>query len=89
LLADPLRALEQAERRLAADPEDTGAWTTALAAADLLGDDARFRKILALLGEHPLPLTEASLTLLTELVVRRCGSDAAAALSLAARADLR
>jgi hypothetical protein len=85
----PPRALVLSERRLAADPEDTDAWTAGLVAADLVGDEERFRKILAELGEMPLPLTPAALELLTELVARRCGPEAAAALVLAARPDLR
>ena len=87
--AQPLQALTQAERRLAADPEDTDAWTAGLVAADLLGDEARFRKLLGVLGESPLPMTPAALARLVELVARRCGPEAAAALSLAARPDLR
>jgi Tfp pilus assembly protein PilF len=85
----PERALELSERRLAADPEDTDAWTAGLVAADLAGDEARFRKILGALGETPLPVTPAALDLLTELVARRCGQEAAAALVLAARPNLR
>jgi tetratricopeptide (TPR) repeat protein len=76
----PHRALELAERRLAADPEDTDAWTVGLVAADLVGNEWRFRKILSELGETPLPITPAAFELLTELVTRRCGREAAAAL---------
>jgi tetratricopeptide (TPR) repeat protein len=82
--AAPLSALEQAERRLAADPEDTDAWARGLAAADLIGDEDRFRRILGELGESPLPLSPASFALLTELLARRCGDDAARALTRAA-----
>jgi Tfp pilus assembly protein PilF len=87
--AAPLRALELSERRLAADPEDTDAWTAGLVAADLVGDEERFRKILGELGEAPLPITPAALELLAELVARRCGPQAASALVLAARPNLR
>jgi Tfp pilus assembly protein PilF len=83
--AAPLRALERAERRLAADPEDTEAWTAGLVAADLLGDDERFRKVLTALGDDPLPATPAALALLAELVARRCGTEAAAALMSATK----
>jgi tetratricopeptide (TPR) repeat protein len=85
----PTRALVLSERRLAADPDDTDAWTAGLVAADLVGDEERFRKILAELGEMPLPITTRALELLTELVARRCGREAADALVLAARPDLR
>jgi hypothetical protein len=87
--AEPLQALARAERRLAADPEDTDAWTAGLVAADLLGDEDRFGKLLRVLGEAPLPMTKAALARLVELVGRRCGPEAAAALALAARSDLR
>lgn len=89
LPAEPRRALERAERRLAADPEDTDAWIAGLVAADLLGEEERFRALLGALGERPLPPTPAALSLLTELLARRCGSEAAAALSLAARPEER
>jgi tetratricopeptide (TPR) repeat protein len=87
--ASPHRALELAERRLAADPEDTDAWIAGLVAADLVGDEARFRKILGELGETPLPVTPVVLELLAELVARRCGPEAGTALVLAARPNLR
>jgi tetratricopeptide (TPR) repeat protein len=76
----PLRALSQAERRLAADPEDTDAWAAGLVAADLVGDEDRFGKILRALGESPLPMAPGSLALLADLVARRCGTDAATSL---------
>lgn len=75
--------LDGAERRMAADPEDTEAWTAGLVAADLLGDDRRFATILAELGENPLPASPAALARLAELVERRCGTEAAAALTRA------
>lgn len=77
----PLQALERAERRLAADPEDTEAWSFALAAADLLNDEPRFEKILLELGENPLPPSPAALARLAEVIGRRCGAEAAAALT--------
>jgi tetratricopeptide (TPR) repeat protein len=89
LPAEPRQALERAERRLAADPDDTDAWIAGLVAADLLGEEARFGALLASLGESPLSPTPAALSLLTDLLERRCGPDAAAALSLAARPEVR
>jgi tetratricopeptide (TPR) repeat protein len=89
LPAEPRHALSRAERRLAADPDDTDAWVAALVSADLLGESERFEVLLGALSETPLPISAAALELLVELVARRCGPNAAAALSLAARPDLR
>jgi tetratricopeptide (TPR) repeat protein len=89
LPSEPARALSQAERRLAADPDDTDAWVAALVAADLLGDEERFQRLLRVLSDTPLPISPPALHLLSELVARRCGANAAAALALAARPDLR
>ena len=77
--SSPTLALEQTKLVLGADPSDTEAWVVALAAADELGDEARFLEVLALLDPEPLPPSPRALELLGRLLARHGGPDAPAA----------
>jgi hypothetical protein len=77
--ASPALALEQTKLVLGADPTDTEAWVVALAAADELGDEARFAEVLALLDPEPLPPSPRALELLAKLLARHGGADGPAA----------
>lgn len=79
----PELALEQALSTLRADSQDTDAWTAALVAADRVGDERRFAEILPLLDAEPLAPSPRALALLSELIARRAGPDAARALAAA------
>jgi tetratricopeptide (TPR) repeat protein len=76
-------ALDEALATLRADPEDTEAWTRALVAADLRGDERKFHEALTLLSPEALAPSERSLALLAELIARRVGPDGRAALEKA------
>lgn len=77
----PELALEQALATLRADSQDTDAWTAALVAADRVGDERQFAEILPLLDAEPLAPSPRALALLSELIARRAGPDAAKALA--------
>ena len=76
--SSPKLALEQTKLVLGADPSDTDAWVVALAAADELGDEARFLEVLALLDPEPLPPSPRAVALLGGLLTRHAGADASA-----------
>jgi tetratricopeptide (TPR) repeat protein len=75
----PDLALEQALATLRADGQDSDAWTVALVAADRLGDERHFGEALDLLDAEPSRPSPRSLALLSELIERRAGEDAAKA----------
>ena len=79
----PALAFDQALSVLRADPSDTSAWAAALAAADRLGDEQRFADALDELDPDPLPPSPEALELLGEIVARRGGPEAKAALERA------
>jgi Tfp pilus assembly protein PilF len=79
----PELALTQAEAVLAADPTTSDAWIAGLAAADALGDAARFARVAPLLDREPQPASAEALLLLAEVVRRHTGPDGSAALSRA------
>jgi tetratricopeptide (TPR) repeat protein len=73
-------ARTQAELVLAADPDDSDAWTAALLSASLEPDPARFAETLAHAPEAPTPPSPEALAALNELLARIAGPDANAAL---------
>jgi Tfp pilus assembly protein PilF len=75
----PRLALEQADLVLAVDPSDSDAWIAALAASDVLGDEAHFAETVRLLDPEPLRPSATGLAVLRALVERRADRDAAAA----------
>jgi hypothetical protein len=79
----PELGIEQASVVLAADPSASDAWIAGLAAADALGDAARFDAIARQLDPEPLPPSAAGLALLGEIVRRHVGPDGGAALTRA------
>jgi Tfp pilus assembly protein PilF len=81
----PELALAQAELVLAADPSDSDAWIAALAAADELGNEARFAETVRLLDPEPLAPSPAAVAVLEKLVERRLGREAASAFAEARR----
>jgi hypothetical protein len=81
--AAPELGLEQASFVLYADPTVSDAWIAGLAAADALGDRARFDELSRGLAAEPLPPSAAGLALLAELLTRHAGPDGSAALARA------
>jgi tetratricopeptide (TPR) repeat protein len=81
----PRVALEQAAFVLAADPSDSDAWIAALAAADELGDDARFADIVRALDAEPLFPSPRAIAAFQRLLARRVGRDAGDAFARAQR----
>lgn len=79
----PLLGLEQASAVLAADPTESDAWIAGLAAADELGDSARFSALLGELATNPLPPSPRGLALFTEVLARHAGEDGRAAFARA------
>jgi tetratricopeptide (TPR) repeat protein len=75
----PNVALAQARLLLAAEPENSDAFSAALAAADLLGDEAEFARVLGTLAEAPEPASAPALKTLAAVIARRSGAEAAAA----------
>jgi hypothetical protein len=78
-------ARTQAELVLAADPDDSDAWTAALLSASLEPDPARLAETLARAPEAPTPPSPEGVAALNELLGRIAGPDAAAALRAATR----
>jgi len=76
----PDLALSVGNAMLLADPTSSDAWIAALAAADALGDQPQFARLLPLLAPEPLPPSDAGLALLGELVARHVGAEAHRAL---------
>jgi len=76
----PDLALIEGRAELLADPTASDAWIAALAAADALGDQARFAELLPLLAVEPLPPSDGALALLGELVARHAGAEGERAL---------
>jgi tetratricopeptide (TPR) repeat protein len=72
--AAPELAMTQALTILAADPTDSDALVAALAAADRLGDSARFEQALLLFAGEPLPLSTRAKELFAEVLERHTGS---------------
>ncbi len=77
----PATALAQARLLLAAEPENSDAFAAALAAADLLGDEAEFARVLSALAETPEPVSPDALDALRQVLARRSGADAATPLA--------
>lgn len=77
----PDLAMLEGSAELRADPSASDAWIAALAAADALGDRARFAELLPLLAAEPQPPSDAALVLLGELVARHAGNDGERALA--------
>jgi tetratricopeptide (TPR) repeat protein len=77
----PATALAQARLLLAADPENSDAFAAALAAADLLGDEAEFARLLGALAETPDPASPGALEALRQVLARRSGAEAASSLA--------
>lgn len=73
-------ARQQAEQQLAADPSDADALVVALLAADLAQDETAFAQLLTRTSEGGLALSPASEPLLSALISRRVGPEAAALL---------
>lgn len=76
-LGDAALANSEAERVLAADPDDSDALIARLVAATLTGDQAAYETALSALGPEPLPPSPLGVRLLGELLGRRAGSEAA------------
>ncbi len=70
-------AKAEAERVLAADPDDSDARIALLVAATLAGDQAAYETALSELGPEPLAPSPLGVRLLGELLGRRAGSEAA------------
>lgn len=69
----------QSELVMAADPDDSDAWTAALLAASLEQDNARFQRVLSAPPAEPTPPSAEAVRALTELLSRVAGPDAVAA----------
>ncbi len=67
------------EQILSADPDDGDAWVAGLCAASLEHDQGRFERVAAGLGEEPLELSPLAVRLMTELILRKLGPEAASA----------
>lgn len=76
----PATALAQARLLLAAEPENSDAFAAALAAADLLGDEAEFARLLHALADAPDPASADALETLRKVLARRSGQEAASRL---------
>lgn len=76
-LGEAALAKSEAERVLAADPDDSDALIARLVAAALTGDQAAYETALSALGPEPLPPSPLGVRLLGELLGRRAGSEAA------------
>jgi hypothetical protein len=74
----PELASEQARLVLAADPRDADAWIALLTATDLLGNTAAFQRTLSMPFGYAR-LDPLSVRLMTEVLARRVGPEAAAA----------
>ncbi len=81
--AAPELGLAQATFVLRADPTASDAWIAGLAAADELGDRARFDELTRALATDPLPPSAEALALLGELLARHAGPDGSAAFARA------
>jgi len=76
----PDLALLEGRAVLLADPTASDAWIAALAAADTLGDQAEFARLLPLLDAEPFAPSDTALALLGELVARHTGAEGQRAL---------
>lgn len=72
-------ALEESERVLSADPDDSDAWIAGLYAASLEGETERFEALSRRLGAEPTVPSSLGARLFAELLARRIGPDAARA----------
>ncbi len=85
----PKLALAEARATLRADPNDADAWVAGLCAADLLGDEQSYTELLPMLDDAPSPPSRGALSLLTALLARRVGSEAAGAFAPAPSGSTR